>query len=82
MLVLTERFHPGWRVSDSADESSRRDRGRDSRPMRVYGDFIGYVVDAGVHRLTFVFAPASFREGLWMSGLGAAVLLIALFWAI
>jgi len=82
LLVLTERFHPGWRVSDSVDEPNQRDRPRDGHIMRAYGDFIGYVVDAGTHRLMFVFAPASFREGLWMSCLGAALLVIALFWAI
>jgi hypothetical protein len=77
LLVLTERFHPGWRVTDSAGEPNHVDRRRAGRTMRVYGDFLGYVVDAGTHRLTFVFAPTSFREGLWISGL-----LIVVLWAI
>ena len=72
LLVTTERFHSGWQ----ADE--------DGQPLGVrpvYGDFLGCVVPPGTHTVTFRFAPASVRRGLWLSGIGvlltAACLLAA-----
>jgi uncharacterized membrane protein YfhO len=43
--------------------------------VRVYGDFMGCVVERGEHRIEFEFAPASFRCGVWMSLAGLAALL-------
>jgi hypothetical protein len=58
LLVLTERFHRGW-------------RGRqDGQPLvlgRVYGDFLGVVVSAGRHRVELVFDPPSVRWGMMLS---------------
>jgi hypothetical protein len=68
LLVLTERFHPGWRVAI------------DGEPVpvtRVYGDYLGCVVPAGRRRASFVFAPASMRQGLWLTIAGLAVTLLA-----
>ncbi|MBI4423687.1 MAG: hypothetical protein HY554_08170 [Elusimicrobia bacterium] len=64
LLVVSESFHPGWRVSID---------GRPGAAVRVYGDFLGCVVDAGARRVRFTFAPASFRLGAWLSALGAAL---------
>jgi len=61
--VLTERFHEGWRA---------RDGEREYPVLRVYGDYVGCVIDAGTHRVTFTFAPASARIGLWLTIAGLA----------
>jgi hypothetical protein len=50
-------------------------------PVRVYGDFIGGVVEAGRHRVTFTFAPAAVRQGLRIS-LASLGLTVALTMAI
>jgi len=63
LLVLTERFHEGWRASDGE---------REYPALRVYGDYVGCVIDAGTHRVTFTFAPASARIGLWLTIAGLA----------
>jgi uncharacterized membrane protein YfhO len=41
----------------------------------VYGDFLGAVVEAGTHRITFRFRPRSFRYGLISSALGLVLVL-------
>jgi hypothetical protein len=68
LLVLTERFHSGWQAT--VDGQSRE-------TTRVYGDFLGCVVDPGRHRVTFTFAPDSARQGLRMSLSGIVVTLVA-----
>jgi hypothetical protein len=67
LLVLTERFHPGWRIAVDGDPVPVR---------RVYGEYLGCVVPAGRHRVSFVFAPASARQGLWLTIAGLAVTLL------
>jgi hypothetical protein len=66
LLVLSERFHPGWRVETD---------GRAVATLRVDGDFQGCVVPAGGHRATFRFDPASYRRGLLLSLAGLALTL-------
>jgi len=61
LLVFAQRHHPGWRVTVDGEA-------RDL--IRVNGDFMGCVVPAGEHTVTFTFSPASFRYGLGLSGLG------------
>jgi hypothetical protein len=61
LLVLTSRYHPAWRaVVDGAGE----------KPIAVYGDFLGLVVEPGTHHVTLEFAPASVRTGAELSALG------------
>jgi uncharacterized membrane protein YfhO len=36
----------------------------------VYGDYVGCLVEAGRHDVTFTFAPASARAGLWITIVG------------
>jgi hypothetical protein len=58
LLVLSERFHSGWRAEQD---------GHAVPVLRVYGDFQGCVVGAGRHRVLFLFEPASFRNGVLLS---------------
>ena len=66
ILVLSERFDPGWRVSVD---------GADAAIERVNDDFLGAQTGAGRHRLEFRFAPRSFRVGLMLSALGGLLLM-------
>jgi hypothetical protein len=71
LLVLTERFHEGWRATDGEREYPTR---------RVYGDYLGCVVEAGTQRVTFTFAPASARNGLWLTIFGLALTGVSAWW--
>jgi uncharacterized membrane protein YfhO len=42
--------------------------------ISVEGDFLGCIVDAGVHRVEFSFMPRSFVYGAIMSVIGAVLL--------
>ena len=68
LLVLTERFHRGWHAAQD---------GTDRETVRVYGDFLGCLVDPGEHRLTLTFAPASARYGVAATFAGVALTLVA-----
>jgi hypothetical protein len=61
LLVLTERFHPGWRAT--AD-------GRDLETLSVYGTYLGCVVNPGTSRIQFVFAPRSLTVGIAVTLVG------------
>ena len=65
VLAFTERFHDGW--SATID-------GAPLQTVRVEEDFLGCVVDAGVHRVTLRFMPKSFVYGSVLSAIGAALL--------
>jgi Bacterial membrane protein YfhO len=65
ILAFTERFHAGW--SATID-------GRRLQMVRVEGDFLGCVVDAGVHRVVLQFMPRSFVYGSIVSTFGAVAL--------
>jgi len=65
ILALTERFHPGWSATSD---------GRPVPTVPVEGDFLGCIVDAGVHRVEFEFMPRSFVYGVLMSAAGAVAL--------
>lgn len=67
LLVVTERFHPGWRGTQDD---------RECRPIPVYGDFLGCVVGPGTHDVTFTFAPQSLRTGLRLTLAGLAWTLV------
>ena len=61
ILVLTERFHRGWRIDID---------GQETEPIRVYGDFLGCVVPVGRHRVRLRFLPQSVTTGRWLSAAG------------
>jgi hypothetical protein len=65
ILAFTERFHGGWSATI------------DGVPLQmapVRGDFLGCVVDAGVHRVRLRFMPRSFVYGSIVSAIGAVLL--------
>jgi len=66
LVVLSESWHEGWRVTVD---------GRPRPLVRVYGDFMGAVVEAGDRDVAFRFQPWSFRVGGWLSVAGLALLL-------
>ncbi|MBI1901777.1 MAG: hypothetical protein HYS13_11790 [Planctomycetia bacterium] len=80
LLVLAERYHPGWHATID---------GRPAEVLRVNGDFQGCVVDAnvgpplaavpGVRHVEFRFRPASVAVGKWVSLSGAAVAVLYVF---
>jgi Bacterial membrane protein YfhO len=74
VLVITERYHEGWRARSS-----------DGRPLpviRANGDFLGCVVDPGVSEVRLTFAPRSLRVGAWITvaTLGMLLLPVAMSW--
>jgi hypothetical protein len=76
LLALTERFHAGWQVTDRLIRSDgAAGVGMSARPIVIYGDFLGYVVDAGAHRVTFRFRPTSFYRGLIVTAAGLLLVL-------
>ena len=64
LLVVTERFHEGWRGDVDGSPVALR---------RVYGDYLGCIVPPGAHTVTLEFAPASARNGLWLTIAGLLV---------
>ena len=65
ILAFTERFHDGW--SATVD-------GTPLPTVRVEGDFLGCLVDAGHHRVNLRFLARSFVYGSIVSGIGAVLL--------
>src|SRR5262249_40033784 len=67
LLILSESWHRGWQVRV----------GGEMRPVvRVFGDFLGCVVDAGRQEVEFTFRPWSFRIGAWISAASVALMLV------
>jgi hypothetical protein len=71
LLVTTESFHDGWRATID---------GRDAPVVRVNGDFLGCVVDAGKHAVELQFRPRSLLVGEWLSAGGLGLLLCTFAW--
>ncbi|MCA9099543.1 MAG: YfhO family protein [Planctomycetales bacterium] len=65
LLVVSESFHPGWRVTVD---------GQPTDVVRTNGDFLGCGVPAGTHTAEFVFDPDSRRYGAATTLAGAALL--------
>jgi hypothetical protein len=70
LVVTSQPAIPGWRLTID---------GRRVPPLSVNGAFLGAWVEAGAHQVDFRYAPASWRWGCALAGLGllAAVGLIA-----
>lgn len=73
LLVLTERFHRGWRATID---------GEPGHTVAVYGDFLAVLVPAGRHLVELTFLPDSVRLGRWISAVGLVLVLAiaARFW--
>jgi hypothetical protein len=67
LLVLAERYHRGWTVTVD---------GQTRHVHRVYGDFMGCLVEPGQHKVRFRFRPQSLAVGQAVS-LAALGLVIA-----
>jgi len=66
LVVLTDRWDAGWRAYVN---------GRRVPILRTNHAIRGVLLPAGVSRLEFRYAPASFTWGLGLAGLAAVVLL-------
>jgi hypothetical protein len=66
LLVTTERYHRGWRATTAG--------GASLPVVRVNGDYIGIVIEAGRSTVALTFEPASLRLGWWVSGLSLLLL--------
>jgi hypothetical protein len=65
LLVLAESLHAGWQATID---------GQPRPVLRVNGDFMGCVVNAGKSEIHFEFRPASLRYGRWLSILGLGLI--------
>ena len=65
LLVLSENFYPGWRVSVDGEQAEL---------LRVNYNLRGVVVGPGEHRVTFTYRPRS----VWLGGLISALTLAGL----
>ena len=70
LLVTTESFDSGWRALVD---------GKAERVVRVNGDFLGCVVEAGAHRVCFEFRPPSLQAGAVVCACGLELMLCT-FW--
>lgn len=66
LLCVTERCESGWRVYVD---------GKPGHIVRVYGEFIGCVVEPGEHLVTFRFEPRSYRIGKVISAIAVVTTL-------
>lgn len=64
LLVLADSYHDGWRAAVD---------GKPAKVERVNADYLGCVVEAGRHEVSFRFDPASYRDGARLSILGLAL---------
>ena len=71
ILVLTDTFYPGWRVTVDGAPASL---------LRANYLFRGVYVPAGAHRVEFTYHPAPFQRGLLVSALALVVVLVTLLW--
>jgi hypothetical protein len=69
LLVLAEKHLEGWQVEVD---------GSPAELVRVYGDFMGAVVEAGRHEVRFRFDPPTLRQGRAVSVAAGALALAAL----
>jgi len=73
MLVLLDRWYPGW---------TARVDGQPARLHRANGVFRAVRIPAGEADVEFAYRPASLAIGAWLSALGLAVALAAGWWSV
>lgn len=71
LLVLSENDYPGWRADVN---------GVPVEIIKVNGGLRGVVIGPGHSTVRMQYSPASFRNGLWLSG--TAILLCVTFWVL
>lgn len=69
ILVLSDTFYPGWRATLDGSETPI---------LRANLAFRGVAIPAGVHLVEFLYDPASFRYGSWISLVALAFVLCGL----
>jgi hypothetical protein len=69
LLVTTESFNSGWRAA--VDDGAQR-------VVRVNGDFLGCIVEAGDHRVGFEFRPPGLQAGAVVCACGLELMLFTL----
>ena len=67
LLILGDQYHPGWRASVD---------GQPTPILRANHTLRGVILPPGAHRVTFEFAPTSLKTGMWISGMGLALLVV------
>lgn len=73
LLVVSESYSTGWRVTVD---------GKPAGVVRVYGDFIGCVVEPGAHTIEFTFRGPGLAVGVLVSGISGLVLVAAVILAL
>ena len=71
-LVLTDAFYPGWQATV------------DGAPVPIFRAdpyFRAVSLEAGQHRVEFIYRPLSFRLGIALSGLSLLIALLGLAWS-
>jgi hypothetical protein len=68
-LFVSNTWYPGWQVYVD---------GKESEILRADYAFQAVAIPAGLHKVTFIYDPKSFRIGEWVS-FGALILLLCLF---
>lgn len=71
LLVLTDTYDAGWRVTVD---------GREATVYRTDGAFRGVALDPGQHRVVFRYRPAGFYRGVALATLGLVVLAAVVVW--
>lgn len=64
LIASSQPAIPGWRLTVD---------GEPAEPVRVDGAFLGVEIPAGRHPVELLYAPASWRLGLWMAVAGALI---------
>jgi uncharacterized membrane protein YfhO len=67
LLVLSDQYHTGWRASVD---------GEPTPILRANHTLRRVILPPGAHRITFEFAPTSLKTGMWLSGIGLALLAV------
>jgi uncharacterized membrane protein YfhO len=73
-MVISERFHPGWRLQVVPGSKDVRAKDTSHEICQVNGDFMGVVVEPGTHVLALKFAPSSLYWGKLTTLVGAIIL--------
>ncbi len=67
LLFISESFNPGWRVIVD---------GKTQEVIRVFGDFMGCILDSGSHNVRFQWSPIGLMIGKFISLILGAALLV------
>jgi hypothetical protein len=72
LLVIAESHHAGWKLAIDGEEAP---------VFRVYGDYMGAVIDRGRHEVALDFRPRSLDLGGLGSILGLTLVVVLVFYS-